>query len=99
MVTTGIAGHAVAADIVAHPAVEGGIGQTRPLQDGACGGALRVGGRGEVGLDAADLLFGQAQHAVADGLELRLDVLGDVLHAALVDQDLDARLNLLSRRP
>src|SRR5207302_3393654 len=50
---------------------------------------------GEVAADAEDLLRGQRQRAILDARPFLLDLAADLVGARLVDEDLDARLELV----
>ena len=66
-----VARNAMAADVVADPAVEARIGEPRALQRCARRRTLCIGRRREVGGDPAHLVLRQAQHAVADAIRTR----------------------------
>src|SRR3990170_237593 len=81
--------------VLLHPCVEGRISIARGVEDGA---PLRLVGerrRGKIGFDAADFLRRELQRAIADALPLLLDLAANLFDARLMDEDLDARLELV----
>ena len=94
-----VAGDLVGVDVDAGPAREGRVlGLSAPRRRASCADRRERAGD-EVALHRLDRFRRQRQSAIADRLELALDLVPDGLEALLVHEDLDARLELVVAPP